>query len=273
MPLPRVAVLHTWTRTQDDGWVRFTLDHFGVPYTYLGDDRLGAGGLRERFDVILFPTQGRGAQARQIFQGIDPRFGPLAYTRTDEFPTHGSPDASDDITGGMGFEGLAALRDFVEQGGTLITMGSATNLPVDFGLVRGVTTTSPQGLWVPGSLVGARSELPGHPITYGYGESFPVFHQLGPYLSVAQRQRGGVVARYAPAGELFLSGLVQNGGGMAGQPAVVTVPTGAGHMVLFGFNPLHRFQNHGSFAMVWNAMMHWNQLGVGLGEPAEDEDG
>jgi hypothetical protein len=89
---------------------------------------------------------------------------------------------------------------------------------------------------------------------------------------VAPRQRGGVVARYAPSGELFLSGLVQNGGGMAGQPAVVTVPTGQGHVVLFGFNPLHRFQNHGSFAMVWNAMMHWNRLEVGMGPVTAEED-
>jgi hypothetical protein len=272
MPLPRVAVLHTWTRTQDDGWVRHTLDHFGIPYTYIGDDRIGAGGLRDRFDVILFPTQGRGAQGRQIFQGVDPRHGPLAYTRTPEFPSHGTPDASEDITGGMGFEGLAALRDFVERGGTLITMGSATNLPIDFGLARGVSTTTPANLFVPGSLVRARNELPRHPILYGFGESFPLFHQFGPYLTVAQRQRGGVVARYAPAGELFLSGLVQNGGGMAGQPAVVTLPTGEGHMVLFGFNPLHRFQNHGSFAMVWNAMMHWNRLEVGMGPVTAEED-
>jgi hypothetical protein len=272
MRLPRVAVLHTWTRTQDDGWVRYTLDHFGIPFTYLGDHRLGEGGLRDRFDVILFPTQGRGAQARQIFQGVDPRFGPLAYTRTEEFPTHGTHDSVEDATGGMGFEGLAALQDFVTRGGTLIAMGSAANLPMDFGLVRGVSTTTPQGLWVPGSLVRARTEQPRHPITYGYGEGFPVFHQLGPYLNVQQRQRGGVVARYAPAGELFLSGLVQNGGGMAGQPAVVTVPTGEGHVVLFGFNPLHRFQNHGNFALVWNAMMHWDRLEVGMGSPAEEED-
>jgi hypothetical protein len=75
--LPRIAMLHTWTRTQDDGWVRYTLDYMGVPYTYLAEDRLREGNLRERFDVILFPTQGRMQTGRGIFQGVDPRFGPL----------------------------------------------------------------------------------------------------------------------------------------------------------------------------------------------------
>jgi hypothetical protein len=263
--LPRVAVLHTWTRTQDDGWVRYTLDHFGVPFTYLGDDRLAEGGLRERFDVILLPTQGRQATGRAIFQGIDPKHAPLAYTRTEEFPSHGTPDASDDITGGMGYEGLAALRDFVERGGTFITLGSATNLPLEFGMVRGIGTNTPRDLFVPGSIVQGRAEQRRHPITYGYDEQVPVFHQFGPYLSVPTAQRGNVILRYAPAGEVFLSGYVSHPAQLGGQPAAVSVPVGEGHVVMFGFNPLHRFQTHGNFAMVWNAMLNWDNLDVGLG--------
>jgi hypothetical protein len=271
MQLPRVAILHTWTRTQDDGWVRYTFDHFGIPYTYLGEDRLREGGLRERFDVIVFPTQGRQTTGRTIFQGIDRKFSPLPYTQTDEFPTHGTPASSEDITGGMGYEGMAALRQFVERGGTLITLGSATNLPLELGLVREVGS-SPRGeLFVPGSLVRATAAQPRHPIAYGYGETMPVFHQFGPYLNAPRRQSGHVVMRYAPGEEVFLSGYVSHPDQLAEQPAVVSLPLGQGHVVLFGFNPLHRFQTHGTFAMVWNAMLHWNHLDVGLGEP-EDED-
>ncbi len=271
--LPRIAVLHTWTRTQDDGWVRFTLDHMGVPYTYIGDDKLQNGGLRERFDVILFPTQGRQATGRGIFQGIDPRHSPLAYTTTEEYPSHGVLDSSEDITGGMGFEGLAALRDFIHQGGTLITMGTATNLPIELGLVRGVSTTTPQGLFVPGSIVRGRVEQRHHPLTYGYDETMPLFHQFGPYMNVPAQQRGSVILRYAPTDQLYLSGLVANPGQLGGQPAVVSLPVGEGHVVLFGFNPLHRFQNHGNFALVWNAIAHWNHLGHGLGPAGREGDG
>jgi hypothetical protein len=275
MRLPRIAVLHTWTRTQDDGWVRYTLDQFGVPYTYLADTRLRGRRLRDEFDVVIFPTQGRQATGRGIFQGIDPRFSPLPYTRTPEFPSHGAEDSADDITGGMGYEGLAALREFVTGGGTLITLGSATNLPIELGLVRNVGTTTPPNLFVPGSIVRARGELRTHPILYGYDPAVPVFHQFGPYMTVPATNRGNIVMRYAPADSVFLSGYVSHPPQLATQPAIVSVPTGQGHVVLFGFNPLHRYQTHGTFAMVWNALMHWNHLGVGLGRPgsADDEPG
>jgi hypothetical protein len=269
--IPRLAVLHTWSRTQDDGWVRYTLDHMGVPYTYLAEDRLAEGGLRERFDVVLFPTQGRMQTGRGIFQGLDPRFGPLAYTPTAQTPSHGAHSTSEDITGGMGFAGLAALRDFMEQGGTLITLGSATTLPVEMGLVREVGTADRGQLFVPGSIVRSQVARPLNPLVYGYGESFPVFHQFGPYLDVPTRQRGRTVLRYAPAGEVFMSGYVSHPAQLEERPAVVTLPVGRGQAVLFGFNPLHRFQNHGNFSLVWNALMHWDQLRLGLGEVTDEE--
>jgi hypothetical protein len=73
MTLPRIAVLHSWRNTQDDGWVRYNLDRMSVPYTYFPEDRLREGGLRDRFDVILFPEQGRGSSAQAIFAGLDPK--------------------------------------------------------------------------------------------------------------------------------------------------------------------------------------------------------
>jgi hypothetical protein len=264
LDLPRIAVLHSWRNTQDEGWARYTLDQMGVPFAYVGEDRLKGRDLRAEFDVVLFPSQGANSSAKAIFQGVDPRFGPLAYTRTAEFPSHGFPDSSEDITGGMGFEGLAALRDFVQRGGTLVTLGSASTLPVEYGLVREVNLATPRSLFVPGSIVGGRNQQAGHPIMYGYGESFPLYHRFGPYLNVPRTLQGNVLARYAPASELFLSGLVQNPGELAGNPAIVTTPVGSGHIVLFGFNPLHRYQSHGNFAFVWNAIMNWNDLSVGL---------
>jgi hypothetical protein len=40
----------------------------------------------------------------------------------------------------------------------------------------------------------------------------------------------------------------------------VSLPVGQGNAVLFGFNPLHRYQTHGMFSLVWNAILHWDQL-------------
>lgn len=269
MELPRIAMLHSWRNTQDDGWVRYNFDRMGIPYTYFPEDRVRQGNLREQFDVILFPEQGRASTGRQIFEGLEPKFSPLSYQPDRDHPSLGMHSQTDDMTGGMGYEGLAALRDFMERGGTFITLGSATTLPVEFALVRDVSLADPPGLFVPGSIVQGRVIQNRHPITYGYEEDVPLINRFGPYLNVPQGMSKNVLLRYSSADDLFLSGLVINPQGLANRPAVVSMPVGEGHAVLFGFNPLHRYQTHGMFALAWNAIMNWNQLDVGLEEREE----
>ena len=259
LDLPRVAVLHSWRSTQPEGWARYTLDTFGVPYTYIAETELRAlGDLRRRFDVILFPDQSGDAEA--IFEGLDPKDGPIPYQRSRAHPSLGFPDATEDMTGGMRFEGLIALRDFVSAGGTLITLRGASALPATFGLIRGVDVdATPAGLFIPGSLVRGEVEGHGQPIAYGYGPEITLHHRFGPYLSVDEDRESTVVVRYGE-GDIRLSGLVQNGDRLAGEPAVLSAPSGEGHYVLFGFNPLNRHQTFMNFGLVWNAILNWNDL-------------
>jgi hypothetical protein len=268
---PRIALLHTWRRTQDDGSIRYALDEMGIPYTYLPEDRLREGGLRDRFDVILFPEQGARSSGRDIFEGLDPEDGPLPYQPHDDYPTLGTPSATPDMTGGMGHDGLLELRDFVREGGTLVTLGSATTLPAELGFVRGLDIRTPDDLFIPGSVVRARVSNDRHPVTWGYPEEVPVFERFGPYLSVPERLQENVLVRYADAGELFLSGLVRGAEALGGRPALLSVPEGDGHLVLFGFRTLHRNNTRGGFAFVWNAVLNWNHLDVGLDEPEPAE--
>jgi hypothetical protein len=256
---PRIALLHSWRNTQDDGSVRYAFDTMGIPYDYVAEDRLRDGGLRERYDVILFPDQGRSATARQIFEGVDPAQGPLPYLPSEEHPSLGVHAQSANTTGGMGFEGLAALRDFANAGGTLIFEGSAATLPVEFGMVRGVSLRQTPQLFSPGSIVKARVADRAHPIAFGYDDEVPVFDRFGPYFAVTDRMRGNVVLRFAPADEVFMSGLVIARNQLGGHPAVISVPTGDGHIVLFGIRALHRNQTQGSFAFVWNALLNWQR--------------
>ncbi|HEY9480362.1 MAG TPA: M14 family zinc carboxypeptidase, partial [Gemmatimonadaceae bacterium] len=111
LDLPRIGYVHSWTRTQDEGWVRAALDTYGIPYSYFGDVKLRDGKLRERFDVIIFPHVGGSVQT--MVNGIakqDDRA--LPYRRTAEFQSLGTPDSSADIRGGMGLQGLTNLYDF-----------------------------------------------------------------------------------------------------------------------------------------------------------------
>ncbi|MEE8148120.1 MAG: M14 family zinc carboxypeptidase, partial [Longimicrobiales bacterium] len=106
--LPRIAMYHTWRYTQDSGWARYTFEQLPIPYTLINKDDVRAGGLADRFDVIVVPDQGR-LGLKEIVQGLDRKWGPMPYTKTAQFPSHGVIDSSQDITGGMGFEGLANL--------------------------------------------------------------------------------------------------------------------------------------------------------------------
>jgi hypothetical protein len=259
--LPRIALLHTWSRTQDEGWARFTLDQQGVPYDYVGEDRVAdLAPLRDRYDVILFPHQGRGANGKRILQGVDPSDGPIAYTRTPEYPSHGTPDSSEDITGGMGFEGLTALRDFVRDGGTLVTVGSASTLPIEFAFLRDVNTRPAGSIFVPGSILQGTTVDAENPLTYGYEDQLPLYHQGGPYFNISNSAPGSVAVRYAPGDAMLLSGVAREAGALGGQPAVYSERVGEGAVVIYGFDALHRHQNHGNHALIWNAFLHWNDL-------------
>jgi hypothetical protein len=254
---PRIAILHTWRRTQDDGSVRYALDEMGIPYTYLPEDRLREGGL-DAYDVILFPEQGANTGGRAIFEGLSPTDrGPLAYEEHPDFPTLGFPSSTPDMTGGMGHDGLMELQRFVREGGTLITLGSATTLPAEFGFVRGLGIRSTSDdLFIPGSIVRGRVTDNGHPITWGYDEEVPIFERFGPYLQVPGALQEHALLHYGE--DLFLSGLVRGGEEIEGRPALLSVPVGEGHLVLFGFRPMHRNNTRGSFAFVWNAVLNWN---------------
>ncbi|MFW6205923.1 MAG: M14 family zinc carboxypeptidase [Gemmatimonadota bacterium] len=259
LDVPRIAILHTWRSTQAEGWVRYTFDHFGVPYTYIADTELQEmGRLKRRFDVIVFPDQ--GGDARSIFQGLDEADGPLPYRARADAPSLGSPDATDDMTGGMRLEGLAALRDFVAEGGTFVGLRTAATLPVELGLVRDIgVRDAPDGLFIPGSVVKGEIARPEHPLAYGFPSGPALHHRFGPYLTAAGEAAGAVVVRYGD-GDIGLSGLVQGGPRLAGEPAVLSVPGGDGHWVLFGFNPLNRHQNFMNFGFVWNAILNWDDL-------------
>jgi zinc carboxypeptidase len=296
--LPRLAVLHNWIDTQDAGWVRYTFDRAKIPYTSINDDDLKRGNLAERFDVILFPTT--GGSLTDLVHGIDPKFSPLPYTKTPEFPSQGIPDASEDITGGMGFTGLLNLNQFVQGGGVLIALGSAGRLPVEGGMARQAFAVE-GGFNTPGSELRAKVVRPEHPIVYGYEELTHVFRGNGPIYDVPKPERARVVLQFGtkrPEGEeeeaaakkkdssgievedldapsaapkpkpeekkedrrLVLSGFVKGEDMVNGKPAILDLPAGKGRVILFAFDPLHRFLNLADFRFVYNAVLNWNDF-------------
>ncbi|MFN7948322.1 MAG: M14 family zinc carboxypeptidase [Blastocatellia bacterium] len=259
--LPRLAVYSTWGSTQEVGWVRHALDKFEVPYDLIYKERVKQGNLRGSYDVILMPNQG-GSGKRIVFD-IESKGKPLAYTKTDKFKTMGIYGESEDITGGMGLSGVVEFEKFINAGGLLITLGTASFFPAEFGLTRNIEAgrTSPQ-FYAPGPIVEAEILQASHPVFYGYTQkTIPVRYANGPLLSVPEADRAQQVLMRFPGGDkAVMSGLMKGANEITNRPAIVDVPTGSGRVLMFATNPCYRWQNHGEFGMLFNAVLNFNDL-------------
>jgi hypothetical protein len=189
LTVPRIGYVHSWSNTQNEGWVRMVFDKYRIPYTYMGDTKLREPNLRQRFDVIIFPHVGGTAQSQ--VNGVSGT-APIPYKKTDLTPNLGVQDSSDDIRGGMGFEGLMNLRQFVEDGGLLITEGSTSTIFPEYHLVEGVTVEEPAGLFARGVVLKSVFADRKSPIAYGYdSDALAVYFSSGPVMNAGGGGMGG----------------------------------------------------------------------------------
>lgn len=182
LDVPRIALVHSWRRTQDEGWVRAALDHYGVPYAYFGEPELKAGNLHARYDVIIYPHGGSGLNAPQQDSTL-PNI-PIPYKRSAQFPNLGTPDSTDNVREMMGAEGMKALYQFVQQGGTLITEGSTSAILPNLKLTPGVKVEKPSGLFARGAIYRGMIRDTRSPLVYGYQYAqLPVYFNSDPVLN------------------------------------------------------------------------------------------
>jgi hypothetical protein len=214
---PRIAFVHTWTNTQNEGWFRVAFDRLQIPYDYISDLKLkDIADLRSKYDVILFGPVGGTAQ--RIVNGTPTNGEPVPFKKTDLTPNlGGAPDTTDDMRGGMGLQGIYNIGKFIDAGGLFITIGGNASIPIDYGLVEGVAIQTPPDLQTRGSVMNATIADKRSPIAYGYGDKLAVYFNQSPVLTsgAAGAGRGG---RGGTAGNLVAG----NGRGAA------TRPTGRG---------------------------------------------
>jgi hypothetical protein len=259
------------------GWLRYTLDREKVPYTYLRDEDLRAGGLRGQVDVILYGPLTRLNQLAGQIHGIAPSpDGPMPFEASPEFPSLGQPVSSKDITGGPGYVGLESLRRFVDEGGVLVTLGTGTTLALEGGLVRGTRRASgASDVFTPGSELRMRFDNAAHPIAYGYGTETSVFRTGMPVYDVPKTwldmayctscldgpdDRRPMVASWGGDGGMLVSGGMRGEAELKGKPAILDFKLGRGRIVAFNFSPVHRDMNRSDHRLLWNALLNWNAL-------------
>jgi hypothetical protein len=187
---PRVAIVHNWQFTQNDGWFRLAFEDGKIPYKYVADTWLReTPNLREQFDVIIIPPIGFGGTAglSGILRGQPMRGAPRPWMNTDETPNLVAPglDSTDDMRGGLGYKGLANLERFVSEGGLLIAVQSSASLPVAAGMTDMVNVADARGMQAPGSVVLSTIDDKKSPIAYGYDDNLYVYFRQGPVISVS----------------------------------------------------------------------------------------
>jgi hypothetical protein len=291
---PRLGLWVPWADTDSIGWVRYSLDQRKVPYTYLRDEDIRAGKLSDKIDVLLYGHV--DLELAEQIQGLPKRWSPMPFKKTPETPNFGTPAESDDITGGIGYQGLAQIQDFVERGGLLITLGSGSMLALEAGLVRGVrrdaggVPRSTQGggsdaaaaaqraiTRTPGAHLRVTFDRPDHPIAYGYSPHTYVFRQNFPLYAEPRRwlrmaycttcldgpvDTSTVVLEWGDttSAPILVSGQIWGEGNLIGRPAILDSPVGSGHIITFNFNPIHRDLNRGDQRMLWNAILNWQSI-------------
>jgi hypothetical protein len=233
---PRIGLYQPWTASMDEGWTRWVLEQHEFPYATLHNADVKAGKLRDRLDVILFADQ----QPSGIVSGNE------------------SPTTRPEYRGGIGEDGVAALRAFVAAGGTLVMMGNACDLAIERfpipvrNLKRGLTRDQH---FAPGTIVRVDVDA-AHPLGAGVAAGTYGFYNNSPFFSLSEgfaAQQVSVVARY-PNASLVASGWLRGEEHMAGRAAVVAVDLKPGRIILFGLRPQHRAQTQATFPLLFNSL-------------------
>lgn len=235
---PRLGLYRSHVPSMDEGWTRWVLEHGETANHSLRDDEVRRSNLRVKYDTIIIPDQARNA----ILNG------------------HRSGAMPPEYTGGLGEQGVKALREFVEQGGTLVCLNRASDFAIEeFKLpVRNVVAGLPRtDFFVPGSIL--RIELDtSDPIAKGmpkesiaWVENSPVFEIKSDPLALL---RVKIIARYSKDKDPLLSGWLLGGYRIKGKAALVEVGIGKGRIILFGFRPQYRGQSLATYPLLFNAI-------------------
>ncbi len=241
---PRIGLFKGYGSSMDEGWTRYVFDTFQIPFRTVTVPHVRSGELP--YDVIILPADNENF----IVNGLS----------AERYPT--------EISGGIGDDGVAKLKEFVENGGKLVCFGDSCDMVIKrFGLpVKNVVSgVARREFYNPGSIVKLDVHTP-HPLARGLLDETPAYFANSAAFEVTAtntetrrlpNERGigniSVVARYA-AKDALMSGWMLGEKLINGKAAMVEAEFGKGTLVMFAFRPQHRGQTFGTFPFVFNAL-------------------
>jgi hypothetical protein len=245
----RVGVYEPWAGNIDEGWTKWILEQYHFPFTVMHNQDVQAGHLRSKFDSIVIAEMAM----RQIVDGMQPGSVPGQYA------------------GGIGDEGVEALREFVEQGGTLVTLGNASQFAIDrFSLpVKNIVAgLRSEEFFCSGAIL--RTDVKEHPVTAGLPSQADILFERNEVFETQTGFRGSVLASYIEHRNPLRSGFLIGADKIEGKPAALDVVLGKGHVILIGFRTQWRGQSHGTYKFLFNALYYNDSMAPALPAPATE---
>ena len=230
----RIGLYRSWSANMDEGWTRWILEQYQFPFSSLYNADVIAGHLHDKFDVIVMPD----SQTRQIMEGNRPGSIPERYV------------------GGIGEEGLDALKDFVADGGTLVAFNNASMFAIDqFNLpvTNALAGVSGNDFFCSGCLLTIHVEDAKNPLNAGLLPDPIVMFERSPAFDTKPEFKGSVLARYPKDRNPLASGYLVGPAKIEGKAAALSVDYGKGHVILLGFRPQWRGQSHSAYKFFMNA--------------------
>jgi hypothetical protein len=237
------------------GWTRWLFEQYEFPFQVVYAQELDAGNLNAKFDVLLFvdggipARDGLGSGGQPQPAAVPAQFrnmlGRVSIART-----------------------VPTLREFIEKGGTVLTIGSSTalgyhlNLPIRDALVERGPSGAERALpnekyYIPGSILEARVDNR-QPLAWGMPERAMVFYDESPaFRLLPEAASEGVtpIAWYESATPLR-SGWAWGQQYLDQAVSIVDAKIGKGHVVLFGNEITWRAQPHGTFKLLFNGIYY-----------------
>jgi hypothetical protein len=248
----RIGIYQPWLTSMDEGWTRYVLDQFNFAYQILHNEDLKKANVnfKQDFDVIILPDMSTTAI-------VDGRRGGGDDSSREDEPVLGTPELPKEYQGGIGKEGVEALKAFVKEGGTLLAFGGAANFAIEKLRVPAVNElkgVSSKDFYAPGSIFEVEVDT-SQPLAFGmkdkahiYFINNPAFRLL-PYLKESK-----IIASYGESSPLR-SGWLLGAERLAGKVACAEIPVENGRVILYGFRVQHRAQTHGTYKLFLNALL------------------
>jgi len=242
----RMGLYKPFTANMDEGWTRWIFDNWNFPYTSLLNDDIMEGGLKTDYDVIVIPN----IHSESILKGHPEETIPPEYA------------------GGIGEKGNEALKEFVKEGGTLVTFNRSCRFAIDYFRIplNDISDDYPTTeFFCPSSILRVDIENQ-HPIGYGMNNQADVLSYGSPFFTLMDEKEIKdtdlmplnnirVLARYTKE-NTFRSGRLIGETILSEKPVLIEAQYGKGRIILFAFRPQNRAQTMGTFMLFFNSLYY-----------------